>query len=261
MLTGLGFAKTREIALTIDDLPFVGEKKNFHLNMIIDSIKTNEIPATGFVIAREIGTQNWPLLQKFREAGLSLGNHTFSHKNLNTVDSATYIHEIERADKILAPVLSEPKFFRFPYLAMSEGEKKNKIVEYLAAKDYQIAPITIDSRDFVFNQLLMGVPEAKRREFLEALKPCYLAFIWQQTLKAEENYKANHTQILLIHANLLNAYALPDIIRLYKEHGYRFVSLQHALNIPTKETLEASVSAPKLIAKKNSFLDTFFAWD
>lgn len=258
MLATVGFAQKKEIALTIDDLPFVGEQKNFHLNMILDSLKTNRIPATGFVIAREINTQNWQMLQKFREAGLGLGNHTFSHKNLNKVDSKIYIQEIETADKILAPLLTEPKFFRYPYLAMSEGEKKNKVIEYLSNKNYHIAPITIDSRDFVFNQLLMAVPQNKRRDFLEALKPCYLNFIWQQTLLAEENNRSAHktgrAQILLIHANLLNAYSLPDIINLYKEHGYTFVSLGQALNstVPV---------VTKRIAKNNSILDTFFAWD
>src|SRR5215213_6127870 len=84
-------AQKREIAITIDDLPFVGESRNFHLDMIINSIKTSEIPATGFVIAGEIEPKNWEMLYKFREAGLGLGNHTLSHLNLNRVKSDLYI--------------------------------------------------------------------------------------------------------------------------------------------------------------------------
>lgn len=262
VLTNLGFAQKRNLAITIDDLPFVGESKNFHLDMIINAIKTNNVPVTGFVIAGEIGTKNWQMLHKFRDAGLGLGNHTLTHKNLNRVDSDSYIQEIEAADKILLPVITEPKYFRYPYLAMSDGSKKEKVLHYLTSKNYQIAPITIDSRDFVFNQLLLAVPENERRGFLSVLKPCYLNFIWQQTLKAEEHNRSAHkteqAQILLIHANLLNAYVLPDIINLYKQNGFQFVSLGDALESfrePTKQPEK------KQKPKTDYKIKTFLAWD
>ena len=252
----------REVAITIDDLPFVGSAKNFHLDLILTSIKTNEVPATGFVIAGQVEPKNWEMLQKFRAAGLGLGNHTFSHVNLNKTNSDAYIQEIAEADRILKPVLTKPKYFRYPYMAMSDGPKKSKVLEFLASKHYKIAPITIDSRDFTFNQLLMAVPENERRGFLNVLKPCYLNFIWQQTLKAQEQnrlaHKPNQAQILLIHANLLNAYSLDDIINLYKQNGYNFVSL--------KDALKTFGEGPKLVAKMkkqkaDSIIENFFDWD
>ncbi len=36
-------------------------------------------------------------------------------------------------------------------------------------------------------------------------------------------------QILLIHANLLNSLCLGDIINMYEEKGYKFISLEEAL--------------------------------
>lgn len=248
--------------MTIDDLPFVGESKNFHLMMIIDAIKENAIPATGFIIAREVTAANLPTLKKFREAGLSLGNHTLSHINLNRVSADTYIQDIDTADRILTPVLTKPKFFRYPYLAQGDGFKKERIQHYLSSKNYEVAPITIDSKDFIFNQLLLSVPESERRHFLTVLKPCYLNFIWQQTLVAEEHSRAakrpEQTQILLIHANLLNAYVLPDIISLYKENGFNFVSLEEALK--TTHALEKPLLAEEQ-PKDPSTVGTFFAWN
>lgn len=256
------FAEKREIAITIDDLPFVGESKNFHLTMIIDALTASEIPATGFIIAGKVGADNWKTLQKFRDAGFGLGNHTLSHINLNRVDADTYIREIGQADKILSPVLTEPKFFRYPYLAVSKGAKKEKILDYLATKHYEVAPITIDSKDFIFNQLLLSVPEKQRRDFLGYLKVSYLNFIWQQTLSAMETDKYNHkseqAQILLIHANLLNAYVLPDIIALYKQNGYTFVSLNQALNtFPSY----AKRHKQSIHLAKNSEPEDDLAWD
>jgi peptidoglycan/xylan/chitin deacetylase (PgdA/CDA1 family) len=221
------------IAITIDDLPFVGEGKNFHLNMIIDTIKSEEIPATGFVIAGNVRAENWPVLRKFKDAGLGIGNHTLTHANANQMSTDSYIQQIDEADRLLSTMLTKPKYFRFPYLATGQGEKKQNIEAYLASKHYHVAPITIDSKDFIFNQLLLSVPELERRHFITVLKPCYLDYIWQQTQLAEEKTrlqkKNNPAQILLIHSNLLNAYVLPDIIKLYREHGYQFVSLKTAL--------------------------------
>lgn len=221
------------ISITIDDLPFVGEYRNFHLNMMIDTMTKEHVPATGFIIAREVHQNNWDILRKFRDAGFGLGNHTLSHANLNKMDTRDYIREIQNADDILLPVLTEPKYFRYPYLAMSSGQKKEEILCYLAEQNYHVAPITIDSKDFAFNQRLLSVPEMNRRSYLEDLKPFYLDFIWQQTLHAEEHSQfhrnTEQAQILLIHANLLNAYVLPDIIDLYRKNGYQFVSLEDAL--------------------------------
>ncbi len=245
---------TKEIAITIDDLPFVGEYRNFHLNMIIETMKKEEVPATGFIIASEVRANNWEMLNKFRDAGFGLGNHTFSHANLNRVETRQYIQEIREADKLLLPVLTEPKYFRYPYLAMSSGQKKDDILCYLSKKHYQVAPITVDSKDFAFNQRLLAVPEMERRGYLNELKTFYIDFIWQQTLNAEEHNRLNHrddqAQILLIHANLLNAYVLPDIINLYKQNGYTFVNLEDALKTfrEPSHCSKTPVSANKQIA-------------
>ena len=42
-------------------------------------------------------------------------------------------------------------------------------------------------------------------------------------------------QVLLIHANLLNAEALPDLLEMFRRRGYRFVSLAEALADPAYE--------------------------
>lgn len=255
------FASKREIALTIDDLPFVGEGKNFHLDKIIATLQKEEVTATGFVIAGTVRPDNWKMLHKFKDAGFALGNHTLSHKNLNTTKTDAYIHEIESADKLLSPVMTEPKYFRYPYLAEGAAEKKQKVREFLAEKNYRIAPITIDSNDFVFNRLLLALPQKDRRAYLEVLKQSYLAFIWQRTLQAEERAHnartSDEAQILLIHANLLNAYVLPDIIKLYQKNGFTFVSLDEAL----KTMQQARKDSRYKNRSVDPTMESFAAWD
>ncbi len=269
LLQSTCFAHNKTIAITIDDLPFVGEARNFHLNMLIETMKERHVPATGFIIGSEVRKDNWETLRKFRDAGFGVGNHTHTHINLNRVKTKRYIHDINQADTLLAPILTEPKYFRYPYLAMSNGRKRDKILCHLRKKHYQVAPITIDSKDFFFNQRLLSTPEIDRRNYLAAMKPFYLEFIWQQTQNAEEhnqiNKNSDQAQILLIHANLLNAYVLPDIIRLYKQKGYEFVTLEDALKTfkgqahclkPIEETILTEPSKDPV-----QTIDEFVEWD
>jgi len=236
--------QVREIAITLDDLPFVGsanykasalKREHDRFMRILDTLVENQVPATGFVIAGSIEKGQWELLQAFHDAGFTIGNHTFSHLNLNHTGSEKYIENVAHADKILTPLMSHPRYFRYPYLAEGRGETKSNVQNYLASNDYIIAPVTIDTKDFRFNGQLYRVAYRARPKYLPQLKKRYLAYIWKQTLRAEKRAKGKHVkQILLLHANLLNSHFLGDIIQMYREHGYRFITLQDALENPAQ---------------------------
>lgn len=236
-------AQTREIAITIDDLPLVASKMDTPGNIqrsterfakIIQAFTDNHVPATGFVIGGAIEKGQWEFLEKFRNAGLMLGNHTYSHKSLNQIGAEKYIADIERADKVIAPLLTEPHYFRYPYLAEGNKQSKPIVLNYLTEHHYIVAPVTIDSKDFEFNERAYKVRFRDREQYIiKQLKPRYLAYIWQATLKAEKKAKDKPVkQILLIHSNLLNSYALDDVIHMYKQNGYKFISLKEALENP-----------------------------
>lgn len=249
------FGQTREIAITIDDLPLVASKMNTPGNQqrsterfmrIIAALTDNKVPATGFVIAGAIETGQMAFLEAFRNAGFTIGNHTYSHYNLNQMSAEKYIADLDRADKILAPLMTEPKYFRYPYLAEGNKTTKPKVLDYLKEHHYIIAPVTIDSKDFEFNERLYKVPFRVREAYVYKVKPGYLAYIWKQTLRAEKQADGKPAkQILLIHANLLNSYLLGDIIQLYKEHGYTFITLTEALTNPAPALSFPAVERPK----------------
>lgn len=233
------YAAEKEIAITIDDLPFVGTNSATKGNLgrahdrftkILNYLVEAQIPATGFIIANSIATGQWELLESFRNAGFALGNHTYSHADLNHMSSERYIADIAKADKILAPIMTQPKFFRYPYLAEGRGATKAAVQNYLEANQYTVAPVTIDSKDYQFNERLLHIPFRVRDQHVARIKKEYLNYVWQQTLKAEKHTKeGSNAQILLVHANLLNSHCLGDLIQMYKDHGYRFVSLEQAL--------------------------------
>ena len=242
LLASQSFAITREIAITIDDLPLVASKMDSPGNQqrsterfmkIIEAFTENKVPATGFVIAGAIEKGQWEFLEKFHEAGLALGNHTYSHHSLNQMGAEKYIADVERADKVLAPILTEPRYFRYPYLAEGNKTSKPQVLEYLAEHDYIVAPVTIDSKDYEFNAQLYKIRYRDRENYLPKIKKRYLDYIWKATLKAEKKADGKPVkQILLIHANLLNSYLLGDIIQMYKQNGYQFITLTEALKNP-----------------------------
>lgn len=245
LFSSLCCAQEREIAITIDDLPLVASMMNTPANQkrsidrftqIVQTFEKYKVPVVGFVIAGAIEKGQWSFLEQFRQAGFMLGNHTYSHYNLNQMSAEKYIADIERADKILAPIMSTPKYFRYPYLAEGNKNTKQKVFDYLKAHDYIIAPVTIDSKDFEFNARVYKVPFRSREKYIQKLKPQYLAYIWSQTLKAEKKAKGqNGKQILLLHANTLNSYLLGDILEMYQKNGYKFISLTEALKNPAPE--------------------------
>lgn len=227
-------ATVKEISITIDDLPFVGtggSKEGVRrFNQILQALVDAHVPATGFVIAGSIAKGQWELLENFQRQGFIIGNHTFTHANLNHVSAQNYIEEIAKADERLTPLMTNKKYFRYPYLAEGRGQNKERVKEYLAENQYIIAPVTIDSKDFLFNMQLLAINWRHRGERLEKIKQRYLSYIWKQTELAEKSAHGKPVkQILLIHANLLNSHLIGDVIQLYKEHGYRFISLQEAL--------------------------------
>ena len=252
-----------QVAITIDDLPFVGSGTSTPSNLkrtqerfmaIVNALVENQVPATGFAIGGAIAKNQWELLDLFRSQGFNLGNHTFTHPSLNSMSADNYIADITRADKVLTPVLTEPKYFRYPYLAEGKGEKKEKVQAFLSEQHYVIAPVTIDSKDYEFNAQFYRIPYRQRAQKLEQVKKRYLAFIWQQTVKAEKRAKTEGgqpvKQILLIHANLLNSLCLGDIIELYKKNGYTFISLEDALKGNTAPIITDNATLVKPLQQK-----------
>lgn len=243
-LTSSVFADdTKQIAITIDDLPFVGSGTNTPGNLkrtqdrfmaIVNTLTEKKVPATGFIIAGAIGKHEWELLEAFKDHGFTLGNHTYKHRSLNGMTAEQYMADVQHADEVLANVMTEPKYFRYPYLAEGAGEKKTKVHDFLTSLNYTVAPVTVDSKDYEFNARFYRIPYRARPARLNAFKKDYLAFIWKQTQRAEKKYTRADgqpvKQILLLHANLLNSLCLGDIIDMYRKNGYEFISLGEALS-------------------------------
>ena len=145
--------------------------------------------------------------------------------------------------------MTQPKYFRYPYLAEGKGLVKSEVQDYLTANQYTIAPVTIDSKDYEFNERLLKISWRVRNQYLNQIKQQYLAYIWKETVKAEKRSKsANVKQILLVHSNLLNSHFLGDVIQMYKKNGYRFISLTEALSNTATPTVNKPVAENNVVS-------------
>ncbi|QMT58850.1 MULTISPECIES: polysaccharide deacetylase family protein [unclassified Legionella] len=226
LLTGICFAEQRSVAITIDDLPLIKTPYEAFEKMV-NSLVSHQVPAIGFMIGSRVNNETIKQFEVFKQNGWELGNHSYSHLKLKRVSYEEYIDDLIQADKVLAPFMSQPKYFRYPYLSEGKFWKKSIVRHYLSKNNYIIAPVTIDSKDFEFNSQLIKLMKQNPQASLTDLKKRYLEYVWQRTLTAEQNTPGK--QVLLIHANLLNGYFLDDLLRMFEEHGYHFISLSEAL--------------------------------
>ena len=243
--TGL-WATPKEVAITIDDLPRGGDDASA-LDMATITAMTKKLlgplrgtRAIGFVnpgrnSAESIGAEGLQrVLRQWRQAGLDLGNHTQTHPNINQTPLADYTADIVAAEPAITRALGHrPLYFRHPFLFTGkDAATRAALSRFLEEHNYRVAPVTVDNSDWMFAAVYA---EARKRSAAEAarVRGIYLAYMetmfafWEA--KGREIAGEDFPQILLIHANQLNADAMPDLLAMMRRRGYRFVSLQRAL--------------------------------
>lgn len=250
MVAGLalpGCAGAQQIAITFDDLPAhgplpPGETRLEVANRVIHALQRAKVPPTyGFV--NGVHTQEQPetigVLGAWVAAGNPLGNHTWSHMNLNQNALDAFEGDVTRNEQLLETEMKtgDWHWFRFPFLAEGDTpEKKMGVRAYLAQHGYRVAGVTMSFGDYEWNE-----PYARCRE-----KNDDKAIAWLETSylhAADDNIRFEHqlsTQlyghdipyVLLMHIGAFDARMLPRLLELYQRRRFSFVSLEQAEQDP-----------------------------
>jgi peptidoglycan-N-acetylglucosamine deacetylase len=241
----------KEIAVTIDDLPLNGSRIELKrlramTGKILSGIKRHQIPVVGFVnesllyISGETDARI-ALLKSWSEAGVELGNHTFSHLSFKDAALDEYEDDFIRGETVIKMLMRQKgqkiRYFRHPFLQMGNTLEVEKSFEnFIAARGYEIAPVTIDTMDWMFlaaysNARKQNDSEMMKRVSEEYLKFAGLKFDFAEKVAAEL-FARPVRHILLLHANELNADNFDALINLMKDKSYRFVTLEQALKDP-----------------------------
>lgn len=251
---------SRSVAVTVDDLPgavpgadhAIGDLSDLQkINRIIPQIlSSRHVPAIGFVNEwkLQVGGQRdarAALLQSWLDAGLELGNHTYTHASFWTTPIAQYEDEVIRGEVVTQALMNaegkKERYFRHPYLITGPTpEAKEAFEEFLKQRGYRVAPVTIDNDDYEFNDVLGAALQEKNEKLAARTKAAYLAY----TDAAFDYYEGvsrslfhrEIPQVLLIHDSELTSECLARILTNLERRGYRFISLDQALADPAYST-------------------------
>jgi peptidoglycan/xylan/chitin deacetylase (PgdA/CDA1 family) len=269
-LTGLAFGaevttppgSARKIAITFDDLPAVSVPAGETCDLtalqansakLLATLTARAVPVVGFVnegrICKSLGPEALPsLLTMWLDAGAELGNHTFSHVDLDVATIEAYEADIIRGEAVTSKLMSERgrtlRYFRYPFLNTGRNQDtKTAIDSFLQKRGYTAAPVTIGSNEWMFAAIYA---DAKQRGDLATMKlvtdayVSYMARVLSYFEHASSRLFGHEiSQVLLLHASALNSDTLDQLIAMLQSRGYGFVTLAEALQDPAYETTDS----------------------
>jgi peptidoglycan/xylan/chitin deacetylase (PgdA/CDA1 family) len=238
------------IAVTFDDLPFQhsnqytsDEQYKFN-RQILESVKKYNIPAVGFVnesklfVDDKLDSTRLDILKLWLDTGLELGNHTFSHPNINQIPFEEYKEDLLKGERITRKLAEERnikyEYFRHPYLRSGETEEiMLALKEFLKENNYKVAPVTIDNSEWIFAVGYNLAYKENDTELMKKLGKDYVNYMIEKVKYYEDQsnklFGRNIKQVLLVHANLLNAEYFDELAEAIKDEGYKFITLDEAL--------------------------------
>jgi peptidoglycan/xylan/chitin deacetylase (PgdA/CDA1 family) len=239
----------RAVAITIDDLPagaansMTGTAITEMTTKLLTTLRDQKIPVVGFVNEKKLYKpgevdQRINALRMWLDYGFELGNHTFSHASLNKVGLPAWEDEIVQGESITRLLLDEHKmklrYFRHPYLDTGRDLETRRHAEaFLVGRGYHIAPVTLDAWDWMYAGVYDDAKKRSDTALQDQLAKSYLSysdevFAYDEKLsKQVVGYEPK--QILLLHANQLEADHIGELLDVMRKRGYRFVTLEEAL--------------------------------
>ncbi len=219
------FLRDKEIVLTFDDGPWPGSTP-----AVLKALADECLKATFFEIGKH-ATWHPEITKQVIEAGMTVGTHTWSHKDLARNPYAKDLEqaeaEIEMGNSAVhmaaagAPVAP---FFRFPDL-----QHPPQLLEYLAQRNIAIFSTDIDSRDFKLHK-----PEQVIKSVMSQL---------------EKRGKG----IILMHDFQKNtAETLPELLRLLKAGGYKVVHMVPKQQLTTLPKYDEMVTHQDKLSSNNT---------
>ena len=240
-----------KVAITVDDIPEHGnlppgvsyEDVSLRLLKVFKENGVDHVYGFTNGTFIQYSPEEIGILKEWLNAGYPLGNHTYSHLNLNSVTTSSYLDDIAKQDRLLqtlatfSPLIEKRHMFRYPYL--DEGntlEKRNAVRKYLATNGYRIAEVTIDYDDWEWTDAYTRCVAKHDDKTIEWLKDHIVESADRHLRDSKTNarllFNRDITQILLIHVALFNTVTLDKILKHWRANAVQFVSLDEALSDP-----------------------------
>jgi len=249
---------SRKLAVTVDDLPanpagsLGGDPATWAAmtRQLLATLAARKIPAVGFVNEGKLDVAGEDadaraarvaVLRLWTASGLELGNHTYSHRSLNREPLDEFQADVVRGEPETRALLAQRgkslRYFRHPFLQVGlELDKRRAFERFLAERGYTVAPVTVDNDEWIFAAIYADALRRGDRAGAERIAAEYLRYMDEVFAFVEEVSRRllgrEISQVLLIHANALNADHLDALAERIEARGYRFVTLEEALRDP-----------------------------
>ena len=238
-----------DLALTFDDFPCMETEifSNMHsltLSNIVNTLeKCNIKNVCSFVngVSPESKAKNLNELfdqccQTWLGKGHCLANHTYSHPNLLNVTADDFIQDIQSLEFVLTKFKDQTatRYFRYPYLSKGDDLAKYQAVKsHLDNGNYQVAPVTIDTKDYIwaaqFNKTLTSCVQDVPFELEESFLQFATDGLQYAKMLSDFVFKRPIKHVVLLHFNYFTSLMLEKLILLYQRNGVQFISLNNAM--------------------------------
>ncbi len=263
-------ATERTVAVTFDDLPATpaGVVANDVASLrdmtqrLLDAIRNYGVPAVGFVNEGKLSVEGarpeaverrTALLRMWLDAGLDLGNHTYSHRDLNHTPLEAFKADVIRGETITRGLLEAKgrtlRYFRHPFLHVGGDLQTRQAFEaLLSARAYVVAPVTVDNDDYVYAAVYADARRRGDMAMATRIGDDYLRYMdevftfFEDASRRVTGREIRH--VLLLHANTLNADRFGALADALVRRGYRFIPLAEALEDDAYRLRDTFVGAP-----------------
>jgi peptidoglycan/xylan/chitin deacetylase (PgdA/CDA1 family) len=243
----------RQVAITIDDLPagaanvMSAAQITAMTKQLLGTLREQKIPVVGFVNERKLYfkwgevDERIAALNMWLEAGFELGNHTFGHTSMNRVSLREFEDAVIQGESVTRLLLAQHnqklRYFRHPYLDTGRDLQTRREAEaFLVERGYRIAPVTMDAWDWMFATVYDDAKKRGDTAMQQEVVNSYLSYTTEVFSYFEKLSREllgyEPKQILLMHANQLEAEHIGEVLELLRKRGYRFITLENALGDP-----------------------------
>lgn len=238
---------SQQVAFTFDDLPSHGDLPPGQTRLavaksILNTLRDQHMPAVyGFINASKLEKSpgDIAVLQAWRATGNPVGSHTYTHSSLNDLAPAQFEADIAKNEPTLSELMvgQDWHWFRYPFLLEGDTlEKRHAVRTYLLQNGYQIAQVSLDFEDYLWNAPYARCAAKRDDQSIAALRASYLATADQYISVFRELthtlYGRDIPYVLLLHIGAFDAKMLPDLIDLFRRRGFTFTTLPEAMKDP-----------------------------
>jgi peptidoglycan/xylan/chitin deacetylase (PgdA/CDA1 family) len=231
------------VAITFDDLPLNGDLPPGVTRVqitddVIAILKERKIPQVfGFINAKKLedNADAANALKHWVQGGQRVGNHTYSHMDLQQNSPEAFERDIAVNEPVLELLsgTDDWRWLRYPFLREGDTvEKRRAIRSHLHDQGYKVAEVTIDYEDYAWNSPYARCVAKRDDKAIEWLTSSYLQtasdYIDGDIAMAKLVYGREINHVLLLHLGAFSGTILPRVLDMLQQKGLRPMTLEQA---------------------------------